>query len=939
MTDSAATSAVSAIRAQGVPVDDSTMARSAYSSDASIYRVEPAAIAFPRSVEEAEAVLAVARDHRVPVTARGAGTSIAGNAIGRGLVVDFRRNLDALVSLDPVAGSARVEPGIVHATLQRSAAPHGLRFGPDPSSHSRATIGGMIGNNACGSRALGYGRTSDNVLGLHVLTAAGEHLKLGSMADRTVRTSTTVERLRGLVGENLAVVRTEFGRFGRQVSGYSLEHLLPENGFDLSRMLVGSEGTLGLVVGADVRLISEPTHRLLVVLGYPDMVQAAAAVPAILPLAPVACEGLDRRITDAVRTAGRAVPDLPRGGGWLFVEVAGEDLAHLEHQVRHLAAASDALDHRVVRTAGEAAALWRIREDGSGLVARTQDGSQAHAGWEDSAVPPSSLAAYLSEFELLLEEHGLTGVPYGHFGDGCLHVRIDFRLEASDGRRRYREFLLDAARLVGMHGGSMSGEHGDGRARSELLSFMYSPQVLGLFSDVKRLFDPENLLNPGVIVAPVATDEDVRYVPAVKHPGLAFLYEHDADEIFGAAHRCTGIGRCVAPHTSQGSVICPSFRATGQEQDSTRGRARILQDAVSGRLGPDGLRATEVQESLDLCLACKGCRSDCPTGVDMAAYKAEVLHQTYRGRLRPRSHYSLGRLPTWLRLGRATPWLFNLAGRAPSRLVAWAAGVDARRGIPAVAPRAERSAWRAVAARDGHSSHKGNKEVVLFVDTFTDSFTPRVARAVVAVLHSAGYRITLPERATCCGLTWISTGQLDAARKKLVDTVAVLHPYARRGARILGLEPSCTAVLRADLVELVDSQAARDVASAVVTLAELLLDDDEVTLPDLRGVDILAQPHCHHHAVLGWGADRTLLERSGARVRAVGGCCGLAGNFGAEKGHYDVSIAVAESELLPALRSAHSSTVVLADGFSCRTQIQQLADLEALHLAELLTRE
>lgn len=929
---------LTALRSQGVEVDASAATRSAYSGDASIYRVEPMAVAFPRSVEEVEAVLAAARGHGVPITARGAGTSIAGNAIGPGLIVDFRRQFKNLVGLDPDRGVARVEPGIVHATLQGHALTYGLRFGPDPSSHTRATVGGMIGNNACGSRALGYGRTSDNVLGLHVLTGEGEHLRLGTMARPGDSASPTMDRLRSLIGENLAIVRTEFGRFGRQISGYALEHLSPEKGFDVSRMMVGSEGTLGLVVGADVRLVAEPTHRLLVVLGYADMIEAAAAVPTILDCSPVACEGLDRRITEAVRVTGRTVPELPRGGGWLFVELAGEDLAEVEDRLRRVIEVSGALDSRVVGSAVEAAALWRIREDGSGLVARTKDGSPAHAGWEDSAVPPSNLARYLADFEGLLAEHGLTGVPYGHFGDGCLHVRIDFTLDSPDGRGRYRDFLGDAARLVGSHGGSMSGEHGDGRARSELLPFMYSSDALRLLASVKCLMDPDNVLNPGVIVAPASADADVRYQRPTVSPDLAFLYLEDSDQIFGAAHRCTGIGRCVAPNSTPGSVICPSYRATGQEQDSTRGRARILQDAVSGRLGSAGLGAPEVRESLDLCLGCKGCKSDCPTGVDMAAYKAEVLHQTYRGRLRPRSHYSLGRLPLWLRLARIMPTAFNVLNRLPSRPVAWIAGTDHRRALPAVAPRAERRAWRLAASQSIGSTQNLEREVVLFVDTFTESFTPRVASALISVLTSAGYDVTLPERSSCCGLTWISTGQLDAARRRLADTVEVLHPHVQRGVRVLGVEPSCTAALRSDLVELVDTSAAREVSAAVITLAELLVENEQMPLPDLQGVHVLAQPHCHHHAVMGWDADREILERAGAKVTALGGCCGLAGNFGAEKGHYEMSVAVAETELLPALRSRSESTVVLADGFSCRTQIAELAGLDAFHLAELLAR-
>ncbi|MFI6367734.1 FAD-binding and (Fe-S)-binding domain-containing protein [Nocardia sp. NPDC050630] len=930
---------VRTLSARGVRIDDSPLVRSLYSSDASVYRVSPGAVVFPRSIDDVDAIVAECADKNVPLTSRGAGTSIAGNAIGTGLVLDHSKYLDAVLEVDPESKSARVRPGVAHATLQRSAIPHRLRFGPDPSSHSRCTIGGMIGNNACGSRALGYGRTSDNVKGLHVITAAGEHLRLGSLAPAEPAASPVLDSLRTTVMASLATIRTEFGRFGRQVSGYALDALLPENRFDVTRMLVGSEGTLGVVVEADVRLVTDATHRVMGVLGFGTMVAAAAAVPAILAFSPIACEGLDSRITDVVRALRPgAVPEMPRGTGWLFVEFAGEDRAELEGMVAAIASVSGALDWRLVASAAEAAALWKIREDGSGLVARTPSGRPAHAGWEDAAVPPEHLADYLVRFEDLLSNYGLTGVPYGHFGDGCVHVRIDFELEDGRGRQRYEDFLDEAARLVGSYGGSMSGEHGDGRARSSLLAHMYSPEAIDLFRAVKHHFDPAGLMNPGIIVDPVAASADVRYLPApTRRTPLAFAYPNDADDLFGAVHRCTGVGRCVAPDSSASTVICPSFQATRNEQDSTRGRARVLQDAVTGRLGPAGRTSPEVLQALDLCLSCKGCKSDCPTGVDMATYKAEVLHERYRGRARPRSHYSLGRLPLWMRFARRAPRLVNwFSGvRAAHPAIAWIAGIDSRRSIPAIGDSAQRSAWRASQRATLESSAK--KDIVLFADTFTDSFTPAVATALLEILHTAGYRVHLPSSTVCCGLTWISTGQLDSARRKLERTVAALHPYVSQGMAVIGIEPSCIAVLRSDLTELVDSPAAAEVAAAVKTLAELLISDEDYRLPDLTGVEVLAQPHCHHHAVLGWESDRALLKRAGARVTAVGGCCGLAGNFGAERGHYDVSVAVAETQLLPALRAVSSTTVVLADGFSCRTQIDHLTDRRAGHLAELLS--
>ena len=934
--------AVMALRRQGVEVDDSALTKSLYSSDASVYRVPPSAVVFPRAIDEIDAIMSVSTAHGIPITSRGAGTSIAGNAIGTGLVVDHRRHLNGVLGVDFESNRARVQAGAAHATLQRAAAPYGLRFGPDPSSHSRCTIGGMIGNNACGSRALGYGRTSDNVHGLHVVTGTGEHLRLGSLADGSSDGSSVLRGLQTTTMNSLATIRTEFGRFGRQVSGYALENLLPENGFDVTKMLVGSEGTLATVVEADVRLVADAAHKVMVVLGFPDMIAAAAAVPAILPFSPVACEGLDRRITNAVADRSAAVRDLPEGAGWLFVEVVGEEKSALAAVADAVADASRALDHRVVTSSAQMAALWKIREDGSGLVARTSTGRPAHAGWEDAAVPPQHLADYLTRFEELLTGHGFTGVPYGHFGDGCVHVRIDFDLDDSGGRRRYRDFLDDAATLVAKYGGSMSGEHGDGRARGELLAHMYSAAAIDVFRKVKAHFDPENLLNPGIVVDPVPVEADIRYTtPLPLARSTAFSYPDDSAGLFDAVHRCTGVGRCVAANPAPDSVICPSFQATRNEKDSTRGRARVLQDAVSGKLGPNGLQSPEVGDVLDLCLGCKGCKSDCPTGVDMAKYKAEVLNARYAGRLRPRSHYSLGWLPLWLRLARRLPALFNgLSSVEPlHRPLMWFAGIDARRSIPQLAASTDRAAFKAAVKTGppGVGKYTPGREVVLFVDTFSSSFNPRVVTATIDLLNDAGYAVHLPASEVCCGLTWTSTGQLDGARRRLRRTVDVLYPYVQRGATVLGIEPSCTAALRSDLVELVDTSDAAQVSSAVRTLAELLSADADYTPPDLSGLEITAQPHCHHHAVIGWDADRALLERAGAKVTTVGGCCGLAGNFGAERDHYEVSVAVAETQLLPALRTLPPQAVVLADGFSCRTQIDNLHPAtEVLHLAELL---
>lgn len=936
--DATPNAVAAALRSAGVlEVDSSTRRRAEYTSDASNYRLVPMVVVFPRDRDEVAAAIGVCRELGIPLVSRGAGTSIAGNAVSSGVILDFSRHLNRVVSLDPVAASAVVQPGVILDDLQAAAAPHGLRFGPDPSTHARCTLGGMIGNNACGSRALGYGRTVDNVIDLDLLLADGRTFTASRNALAAPHMagpeSALLSTLDTLVSQNLGLIRTEFGRFNRQISGYSMQHLLPENGMDLARMLVGTEGSLAVIQGATVRLVRTPAATALAVLGYPDMASAADAVPDLLAHHPVAIEGLDARLVDVIRARGRAatVPELPRGEGWLFIETAGASESQARAAAQTLAVDGQALASAVV-TGAHARALWRIREDGAGLGGRTAAGAPAWPGWEDAAVPPERLGAYLRGFFALLAEHRLDTLAYGHFGDGCVHARIDFPLSSAPGR--FRDFIVDAAQLVATHGGSMSGEHGDGRARSELLPYMYSEAAIALLGAVKHAFDPDNLLNPGVIVDPARLDDDLRLPSAQSlRRDLAFAYPHDGGDFSTAVHRCVGVGKCRADTTAAGGVMCPSYLATRDEKDSTRGRARVLQEMANGTFVGGGWRSDEVHEALDLCLSCKACSSDCPAGVDMATYKAEALHQRYRRRLRPPAHYVLGWLPRWARMAACSPNTVNaLLGVAPlAALAKRLGGIDARRPLPLFATQTFRS-WFAHRAAPGQG-----EPVLLWVDTFTDHFSPRVGKAAVRVLEDAGFAVQITRNPVCCGLTWISTGQLDAARRQLRRTLDSLEPALAHGIPIVGLEPSCTAALRSDAPELLPHDPrAQGLRTSLRTLAELLAERPQWQPPSLDGVAAIAQPHCHQHAVMGWEADAALLAGAGAQVTAVGGCCGLAGNFGVERGHYDVSVAVAETALLPAIRAADADTVILADGFSCRTQVEQLAARPSVHLAELL---
>ncbi|SCD33113.1 FAD/FMN-containing dehydrogenase [Streptomyces sp. BvitLS-983] len=623
--------------------------------DASNYRRVPLGTVAPRDADDVAATLAVCREYGVPVVARGAGTSIAGQATGTGVVLDFTRHMNGLLALDPEARTARVQPGLILDRLRDAAAPHGLTFGPDPSTHSRCTLGGMIGNNSCGSHSVAWGTTADNVHALDVRTYRGtaHHLTPGDWTGAP-------DGLRDLVHGHLALLRTGYPELPRRISGYALDALLPERGADLPRFFCGTEGTLGLVTEATVRLVEAPPARALAVLGYADESAAAEAAPGLLPYAPLTVEGM----------AADLVPDprgLPRGGAWLFVETGGATRAEARRDAEALARAADATDSLVVDDPAGQRALWRVREDASGTATRMPDGSEAWPGWEDCAVPPARLGAYLRDFRALLADHGLRGTPYGHFGDGCIHVRIDFDLLTPDGVGRFRRFSEELAALVVRHGGSLSGEHGDGMARAELLPALYGDDLVRLFGDAKDVWDPDGALNPGVLVRPAPLDADLRFaVLPTTRVDTAFAYPHDDGDFSAAVRRCVGVAKCRTETVSGPAVMCPSFRATGEEEHSTRGRARLLHEMLAGTRGglvTDGWRSPEVRDALDLCLSCKGCRSDCPVGVDMATYKAEFLHHHYDGRLRPRAHYALGRLPRWLRLAAPAAPLLNAAAR------------------------------------------------------------------------------------------------------------------------------------------------------------------------------------------------------------------------------------------------------------------------------------
>ena len=945
---------------------DDLTTRAAYVSDASIYRRLPAAVAEPSTVDEIRELLALARERGWPVTCRGGGTSIAGNSIGDGLVIDTSRHFNRILSLDPQGLTATVEPGVVCDELRAAAAEFGLTFGPDPATLSRCTLGGMVANNSCGSHSVAWGTTADNLISVTVMLAGGREITLerGGTSDAGI-----TRELEAIRDRNLAVLRTELGQFPRQVSGYGLHHLLNENGFDTAKAFAGTEGTCGIITRLTVRLVRKPEHTALAVLGFSDAFEAASAAASLRVPGVYTIEGMGADLVDVLRTRpGRedAGSQLPRGGGWLYCEIGAATAEEAEDRAGQLAGIvpHGLVDSVVVPEGPDARALWEIREAGAGIATRLPDGGEAWPGWEDSAVPPDRFGAYFRDLYTLMDEHGLTGIPFGHFGEGCVHVRISFDLASEAGIARYRAFVGAAAELVHRYGGSVSGEHGDGRARSELLSTIYSAQALRAFADFKRVFDPDGVFNPGVLVGPEPLDRGIRPGPGARTFDLApaQAFSDDGGSFAAAVNRCVGVGAC----RSDAGAMCPSFQITRDEVHSTRGRARSLAEMLRGESITDGWKSKETLEALDLCLSCKACVSECPVNVDMAAYKAEFLHHHYRSGFlsffgrdrRPLAHLTMGWMPDLLRLTSRVPGALRALNGAESfapieNLTKRIGGIEPRRRMVRFAAQPLTAWFRRTRSRTrGLSGARSDarEAVVLWPDTFTNFAADAPGRAAVEVLEAMGYRVLMPEGHVCCGLTWYSTGQLDQAKKVLRRTLDVVDPLLMAGYPIIGLEPSCTAALRHEVTELLpdDARAAR-VARLAVGFGDFVarhVDDGKAwpfrSLTDDGGrAAAVCQVHCHQRASgsgpHGYGSELRVLEQLGVEPAVVGaGCCGLAGNWGFEPGHFELSQKLGERELFPAVREASEDAIVLADGFSCRTQIAQGTGREGVHLAEVL---
>jgi len=930
--------------------------RALYATDSSNYRQVPLGVLRPRDAEDAMAAVALCRRHGAPFLSRGGGTSLAGQCTNVAVVADFSRHMHRVLELDPVRKLARVEPGVVLDDLRDQAERHGLTFGPDPATHNRCTLGGMIGNNSCGVHSVMAGRTVDNVLELDVLTYDGLRLTVGPTSEEELarivraggRRGEIYARLRALRDRYAGEIRRRYPQIPRRVSGYNLDELLPERGCNVARALVGSEGTCVTVLAATLRLVPSPPFRTLLVLGYPDAFAAADDVMAVLTHGPLGLEGIDSTLVDSIRAKGllpRHLSLLPEGGGWLLVELGGDRRQEAVDRARGLMAAlaqrGDPPTMKLYSDPREEKQIWRVRESGLGATARAPGHNDSWEGWEDSAVAPEKLGQYLRALRRLYDQYGYRGALYGHFGQGCVHTRTDFDLRSAAGIAKYRAFVYEAAELVVSLGGSLSGEHGDGQSRAELLPIMFGEELVGAFREFKAIWDPEGKMNPGKIVDPYRLDENLRLGPAYQPPQPPELPTHfqypgdDHGSFARATLRCVGVGDCRKLHTG---LMCPSYQATREEKYSTRGRARLLFEMLAGDPLQGGWRNEDVKDALDLCLACKGCKVECPVQVDMATYKAEFLAHYYAGRRRPRAAYALGLAHRWARLGSRVPRLANFLSRAPgfSALAKAAAGVAPERTLPAFAPRTFKAWFRAT--RGGTQGQtRGGERVILWPDTWSNHFQPEIARAAVAVLEAAGFEVVVPAAELCCGRPLYDFGLLDLAKRQLRQILDELAPEIAAGTPVVGLEPSCAAVFRDELRNLFpEDPGAERLAGQTFLLAEFLGEKAAgFTLPALP-TPALVHGHCHHKALFEFGSEEELLRRLGLALSIPDpGCCGMAGSFGFEAGrNHELSVRIGERALLPAVRQAPEEALIVADGFSCREQIEQCTGRRTMHVAE-----
>jgi FAD/FMN-containing dehydrogenase/Fe-S oxidoreductase len=925
--------------------------RALYATDGSNYRQVPIGVVLPRGIQDVAATMALCREHGAPVLSRGGGTSLAGQCCNTAVVIDYSKYLNHILTIDPDTRTAWVEPGCVLDDLRDAAEKYHLTFGPDPSTHDHNTLGGMIGNNSCGVHSVMAGRTADNVRELEILTYDGLRLRVGPTSDDQLRSIVAAGGRRGEIYRRLDelrqryanLIRERYPHIPRRVSGYNLDELLPEKGCNIARALVGSEGTCIAVLKAGLRLVHSPPYRVVVVLGFPDIYTAGDAVPMVRGHGPVGLEGMDQRLVDYMRIKHfheEAIGSLPEGCGWLLVEFGGdseeEAVARAQALIDDVKRDREVVDAKLVRDQKAQKRIWAVRKAGLGATAFVPQHPDTWEGWEDSAVAPDKVGPYLRELDKLAKRYGYESALYGHFGDGCIHCRWNFGLRSETGIAKWREFLGEAADLVVGFGGSLSGEHGDGQSKAELLVKMYGPELIEAFRQFKAIWDPDGRMNPGKVVDPYPITSNLRLGPDYRPPTLetrfSFPTEGDWDR---AAIRCVGVGECRRHHTDNG-IMCPSYMATREEKHSTRGRARLLFEMMHGGPLQDRWKSDAVEDALDLCLACKGCKHDCPVNVDMATYKSEFRLHYYRGRLRPRVAYSMGLIYWWARAASVFPGIANFLTQTPgiSALVKWAGGIAQERQMPPFA----RETFRAWFSRH-RTRNPGGPEVMLFPDTFNNFLRPESAIAAVNVLEAAGWRVTIPEKSLCCARPLYDWGMLDTADRLVSELLDTLAPAVARGTPIVGLEPACLAAFRDEIPALFpNDDRARRLKDQTFLFGEFVEKHKiDIDRPRTEGGKALVQVHCHEHALFQPEAEAKALRRIGEEPEIMpNGCCGMAGSFGFEAAKYPWSVKIAEHALLPRLARAPSGATVIASGFSCREQIEQLTGRKTRHLSEAM---
>ena len=978
--------------------------RALYATDGSNYRQVPIGVVLPRNADDVLAAVALCRQFRAPLLCRGGGTSLAGQCCNVAVILDFSRYMAQILEIDPARRIARVQPGVVLDHLRAAAEKHHLTFGPDPASHDRCTLGGMIGNNSCGVHSIMAGKTDDNIEELEILTYDGLRMKVAATSPEELKRISAENSRRGEIYTKLQTIaamygdaiRQRFPNIPRRVSGYNLNHLLPENGFNVARSLVGSEGTCVTILEATCRLVQSPPERVLLVVAYPDIYQCADHVPEVMEHRPIGLEGFDDLLVGYTRSKGinsEGLALLPEGGGWLMVEFGAAGAREAESQAHGLMQAlgrnATAPKLRLLTDKQQIKRVWEVRESALGATSHVAGEPMNWEGWEDAAVAPEKLGGYLRDLRKMFAAYGYKGSLYGHFGHGCVHTRINFDLQSKEGIAKFRKFIEEAADLVVSYGGSISGEHGDGQSRGELLPKMFGPELVQAFREFKSAWDPEWKMNPGKLIEPYKLDENLRlgaaYAPWQPKTNFKFLADHGS--LAEATLRCVGVGKC---RREEGGVMCPSYRATCEEEHSTRGRAHLLWEMTQTEIIRDGWHSDEVKKSLDLCLACKGCKSDCPVGVDVATYKSEFLSHYYEGRSRPRSAYAFGNIDIWARLASHAPGLANLVTQLPflRDLAKFAAGIPQQRSIPAFAPEtfkawfhrtrparfvsrsrpagvsenlpagfvSEHPAAVSLSGDRGSGSVSGYRfsdtnispkstapsgaapPVLLWPDTFNNYFFPATAKAAVEVLEAAGFRVILPQANLCCGRPLYDHGMLDRAQALLLRILDELSPEIEAGIPIVGLEPSCVAVFRDELTNLFPhDERAQALSRQTFLLSEFLESKAKSFSPPPLNRKALLHGHCHHKSLMKMTAEESVLRRLGIDFQSPApGCCGMAGSFGFERDKYAVSMAIGELELLPAVRKTPADWLIIADGFSCREQIAQGSSRHALHLSEVL---